>query len=394
LADPHAIRFGIIGLGMMGREFGSAVLRWCHLLDTGVVPRITAVCAASDARFDWFTTNFDSIQQVTTDYHDLLDRDLVDAIYCAVPHHLHAQMYTDIIEAGIHLLGEKPFGIDLAANQQIMEAVLTHPDVFVACVSQFPFFPGAQRIVQLMRDDAFGRIIEVEAGLLHSSDLNPDKPINWKRMVSTNGEYGCMGDLGMHVLHVPLRVGWRPQNVHARLSNIVTERFNSEGKKVPCETWDNAIIDCEVSKDDYTFPMTLKTHRIAPGEMNTWYLRVLGTERSAAYSTKYPRTLRIMDYTPGQEQGWREIDLGYQSAYPTITAGIFEFGQPSALLQMWAAYCDELAHGREGMAQPFYCATPQETHLQHLIFTAALESNRTKRVVALDEVSRGRADAQ
>lgn len=383
MAETHDIRFGIIGLGMMGREFGSAVLRWCHLHDIGVRPRITAICSASGDKFDWFTANFDTIQRTSTNYRDLLDRDIVDAIYCAVPHHLHAQMYTDIIEEGIHLLGEKPFGIDLAANERIMAAVRANPDVFVACMSQFPFFPGAQRIAQLIRDNTFGRIIEVEAGLLHSSDLNPNKPINWKRIISKNGEYGCMGDLGMHPLHIPLRAGWWPRTVHARLSNIMAERFNAEGQKVPCETWDNAIIDCEVNHDDYAFPMTLKTYRIAPGEMNTWYLRVTGTTLSAAYSTKYPRTLRLMDYIPGQEQGWREIDLGYTSAYPTITAGIFEFGQPAAMLQMWAAYCDELAHGRDGMAQPFYCATPQEAHQQHIIFTAALESHRSQRVVEL-----------
>jgi len=384
LADSREIRFGIIGLGMMGREFGSAVLRWCHLHDIGVTPRITAVCSASGTQFDWFKQNFDTLQLATTDYHVMLDRDIVDAIYCAVPHHLHARMYTDIIEAGIHLLGEKPFGIDLIANQRIMAAVNAHPDVFVACMSQFPFFPGAQRIVQLIRECAFGRIIEVEAGLLHSSDLNPAKPINWKRIIRTNGEYGCMGDLGMHVLHIPLRAGWRPQTVYARLSNVVSERFNAQGEMVPCETWDNAIIDCEVRHDDYTFPMTLKMYRIAPGEMNTWYLRVTGTRLSAAYSTKYPRTLRLMNYAPGQEQGWREVDLGYHSVYPTITAGIFEFGQPGAMLQMWAAYCDELAHGREGMRQPFYCATPEEVHLQHVIFTAALEAHRSKRVVNLN----------
>ena len=45
--------------------------------------------------------------------------------------------------------------------------------------------------------------------LNYSSDIDPNKVINWKRMEAVNGAYGCMGDLGMHVLHVPLRLGWR-----------------------------------------------------------------------------------------------------------------------------------------------------------------------------------------
>ncbi len=43
-------------------------------------------------------------------------------------------------------------------------------------------------------------------------------------MEHINGDYGCMGDLGMHVLHVPLRLGWKPQTVHAQLVKQVRER--------------------------------------------------------------------------------------------------------------------------------------------------------------------------
>lgn len=377
------LRFGVIGLGLMGREFGSAAARWCHLLDLDFQPVITGICDTNETLFDWFTSNFDSIKIQTTNYHELLASDDIDAIYCAVPHHLHAAMYTEIIKAGKHLLGEKPFGIDLAANQAILEVIRQHPQVVVACSSEFPFFPGAKRIIQLINQQAFGQIIEVEAGLLHSSDLDPHKKINWKRMIAHNGEYGCMGDLGMHALHIPLRAGWLPKRVRARLMNIVTQRPDASGNLVPCETWDNAILDCEVETADQAFPMTLRTYRIAPGEMNTWYLRVLGTAMSAEYSTKFPRTLKLMRYESGQEQAWQHIDIGYAAPYPTITGGIFEFGFSDGLVQMWAAFCDQLANGRDGMRQPYYCATPEETHQHHRVLTAALESHKQHNVVQI-----------
>ena len=96
--------------------------------------------------------------------------------------------------------------------------------------------PGAQRVVRAAASGELGDIIEVEAGFLHSSDLNPDKAINWKRMEAVNGRYGCMGDLGMHVLHVPLRLGWRPATVHAQLRKLVHERPDGKGGRVPCTT--------------------------------------------------------------------------------------------------------------------------------------------------------------
>lgn len=378
------IRFGIIGLGLMGREFGSAAARWCHLLDLDFEPVITGICDTNETMFGWFQSNFDTIQIATTNYHDLLDSSDIDAIYCAVPHNLHQQVYTDIVRAGKHLLGEKPFGIDQAANAAILNVIAQHPDVLVRCSSEFPFYPGAQRVIQAINENSFGQIIEVEAGFLHSSDIDPNKKINWKRMIDVNGEYGCMGDLGLHVFHIPLRVGWMPNNVRSLLSNIVTERWNASGEKVPCETWDNATLACEVRTDSAAFPMTLKTYRIAPGETNTWYIHITGTAFSIRYSTRYPKSLLTMRYNSGQPQIWGEESLGYQSAYPAITGGIFEFGFPDSLLQMWAAFCDELTNGRENMSQPFYCATPEETRQHHQVLTAALASNKQRQVITLE----------
>src|SRR5437588_10890198 len=120
--QKRIINFGIIGCGMMGREFGSAVARWCHLLDQDVQPRVVGVCDANPSMLDWFKEHFDSIQLVTHDYTDLLASPAIEAVYCAVPHHLHERLYVDIIEAGKHLLGEKPFGIDMAANAHILRA--------------------------------------------------------------------------------------------------------------------------------------------------------------------------------------------------------------------------------------------------------------------------------
>ena len=123
--------------------------------------------------------------------------------------------------------------------------------------------------------------------------------------------------------------------------------------------------------------------RIAPGHNNTWFIRVMGTTFSAVYSTKQPKSLFTMPYSPGGPQAWHVEDVGYTSAYPAITGGIFEFGFPDSMLQMWAAFCDEFVNGRDGMRQPFYCATSQEAARSHDLFTAALDSEKTGQTVSL-----------
>ena len=370
------IRFGLIGLGLMGREIASAIARWCHLDDFGVRPEITAICSSSlpPGRVEWFQRHFPTVQQVTADYRELIANPAVDVIYCAVPHHLHAEMYGAIIRSGKALFGEKPFGIDQAANTEILAALRARPNVFARCSSEFPFFPAVQRIFALAEGGALGRIIELNTGFLHSSDLDPNKPINWKRQVRTNGAYGVMGDLGMHACHVPFRLGWTPRNVRAVLSNIVETRPDGKGGVVPCETWDNATLLCEAEDRSGTrFPWTLKTQRIAPGQKNTWYVEVYGTKTSVRFSTKNPKRLELLTYAGG-EQAWQEIDIGYIGAFKAISGEIFEFGFSDAMQQMTAAFCYEFVHGVP-LRPSAGCVTPEETALSHLLFSAALRSH-------------------
>ena len=165
------VRFGIIGCGLMGREFASVSMRWLHL--TGDLPRpvIVAACDASPERLAWFERVPDT-RYFYQDYRELLKNPEVEAVYCAVPHNLHAQVYSDVIRAGKHLLGEKPFGMDLAGFEAIKAAMAEHPEVFVRCTSEFPYYPAVQQMVKWYREGAFGRIIEARFAIRHSSDMD------------------------------------------------------------------------------------------------------------------------------------------------------------------------------------------------------------------------------
>jgi len=373
------IRFGMIGCGQMGREFASATARWCHLTQASARPVLTAICNRSlrPEKIGWFTGNFPSIDLVTEDYRELLASPEVDAVYVAVPHHLHQEIYCAAIRAGKHLLGEKPMGIDLAANEAILDCMGRHPNVLVRGASQYIFYPAVQRILKMIADDAFGRIIELDSGFLHSSDLDPDKPINWKRLVEYNGLYGVMGDLGVHSALVAFRAGWEVLRTTAICSNLVSLRPGAEGWMVPCSTWDNVTMLSRMRdlRADHVFPWVLRLDRIMPGEKNSWYLNIYGTKACARFSLKNPRRLELLFYR-GDEQRWESVDMGFETAYPTITGSIFEFGASDAFMQMMAAFIEELAHGQPSRSCAS-CPTPEEVHGCHCLFNAALRSNES-----------------
>jgi predicted dehydrogenase len=366
---PQPVGVGIVGGGLMGRELASAVGRWAALQDHPVRPRLVGVCDTNPEALAWFD-RVDGVQVRTVHHEELLADDDVEVVYIAVPHHLHERLYLDAIAAGKDLLAEKPFGIDLEAATRIVRALQERPDVFVRCSSEFPFFPGAQLALETARGGALGELIEVESAFLHSSDIDRRKPINWKRQVRYCGEIGVMGDLGLHAAHVPLRLGWRPRTVFAELQNIVTQRPGPDGRLVPCDTIDNATLHCDAG-----FPLTLRTYRIAPGHLNTWRLTALGMDGGVSFSTSEPKTVHRFAIREGR-QVWERLEVGSQSVFPTITGGIFEFGFPDAVLQMWAAF---LAERADALGERFGCATPEEALESHRICAAALRSAETGR---------------
>lgn len=370
------VRVAVIGAGLMGREVASAFGRWFSLLDCPVRPELIAVCDLNAAALDWFR-QVPTVKHFETDHRSVLARADIDVAYVAVPHDRHEEIYMDVLRAGKDLLAEKPFGIDLAAARRI-RAEAERLGRFVRVSSEFPFLPGAQRAFRMAASGELGRMIEVRAAFLHSSDLDPGKAANWKRQNVHCGEAGVMNDLGLHVAHVPLRLGWKPRSVHANLQKIYRTRPDGRGGTADCDTWDNAALHATVEIGGEPVPMTLEMKRMAPTETNTWIFEALGTDRGVRFSTKEPKTL--CTYRRDREQSWERTDLGFEMPFKTITGAIFEPGFPDILMQMWAAFLAERA-GLLGVR--FGCATPDEAVAQHELWTAALASHRDQSVAAL-----------
>ncbi len=371
------VNVAIIGGGLMGREIAAAIQRWPALVDHPVRPRLTAVCDINPKALDWFD-GIDTVAQKVTDYHDLLADDSIDVLYIAVRHDLHEQLYVDAINAGKSVLAEKPFGIDRSAADAIVAAIGANPSSFVRVSSEMVFYPGAQWAINYIATGALGRIIEARNAFLHSSDLDTTKPLNWKRQNRYCGDAGVMNDLGLHALHVPLRLGWHPEKLYGVLQNIVTMRPGADGSLEECDTWDNAVLHAWSRHDDIEFPLTIEMKRIDPGHKNTWEFEAIGMDGGVRFSTRNPKAVQVFTKTIvagiGTEQAWQTIEAGSQSVWPTVTGAIFETGFSDSILQMWAAYLAE----REGLlGDRFGCALPAEAAFTHRIYDAAIRSHES-----------------
>ena len=225
------------------------------------------------------------------------------------------------------------------------------------------------------------RLIEIHSGFHHSSDLDPGKPVNWKRQVKTCGEIGVMGDLGMHAVHVPFRLGWNPCRVYAQLQKSIASGRTAKGGMAPSDTWDNALLHTDVSRwKEVKFPLRFEMKRLSPGETDTWFIEILGDRGRRQIQHQGPKD--SMDVP-----AWKGTDLAAHRPGLSVSVSndhghsIFEPGFPDCILQMWAAFLAERAGKLE---EKFGCVTPDEAVRSHELFAAALRSQAEKRAIDLN----------
>ena len=141
----------------------------------------------------------------------------------------------------------------------------------------------------------------------------------------------------------------------------------------------NALVCESTDAEGNEFPVYYETKRMAPGSTNRWFIEIYGVSCSVKFSTDDADGFWYTENF-GKEQAWCRVNVGYKPLFQTITGPIFEFGFCDTVQQMWVAYFKELA----GEEVPFKCFTPEQTQLAHKMQTAALISNRDRKVIDLD----------
>jgi hypothetical protein len=148
----------------------------------------------------------------------------------------------------------------LKAFGEIQKAMDEHPEVLVRCSSEFPFYPAVQKMVEWYRSGAFGQIIEAKFAIKHSSDMDLNKPINWKRTLSATANTAALGDLG--IIRTTCRsASAMPKSVSAQLPGEYC-RMAAVRKTRACETWDNAFCSRRINEARRRVPLTF--------EMSAW----------------------------------------------------------------------------------------------------------------------------
>ena len=200
MSQPPSLGVGMVGYAFMGRAHSQAWRTVDRVFELPLRPRLAAICgrdqaatAAAAGRLGWAAAE--------TDWRALIARDDVQLIDIAAPGGLHAPIAIAALQAGKHVLCEKPLANTLAEAELMAAAAdAAFPSGARAMVGfnyrRVPALALARRLVEQGR---IGTLRHVRAVYLQDWLVDPDSPLTWRMQAEQAGS-GALGDLGAHIV--------------------------------------------------------------------------------------------------------------------------------------------------------------------------------------------------
>lgn len=199
---------GIIGAGRIFTEHARAVNELSDRL------KLVAVADTDPIKLSHATDQY-GIPITTTDHHDVIQRHDVDIVAICTPPVLHERMIADALEAGKHVVCEKPLAHSIASADRINALAQQHPGR-LSVVYQLRYVPDVQKILWLrdngrLGDLAFGHFIRFDA-------IDPLAVDWWGRWQTAGG--GVAMTQFIHQLDLACHVFGQPREVHAHMGTF------------------------------------------------------------------------------------------------------------------------------------------------------------------------------
>jgi predicted dehydrogenase len=141
-------------------------------------------------------------------YEELLADPAIDAIYNPLPNHLHVPWSIKAIEAGKHVLCEKPIGLSAAEAQQLLDAARQHPQLKVMEAFMYRHHPQWRRAQQIVESGGIGELRTIHSFFSYFND----DPGNIRNMADIGG--GGLMDIGCYNISLSrLIFGAEPKRV-------------------------------------------------------------------------------------------------------------------------------------------------------------------------------------
>ncbi|MTE17848.1 gfo/Idh/MocA family oxidoreductase [Streptomyces sp. TRM43335] len=308
---------GMVGYAFMGAVHSQAWRTVAHVYDLPLSPVMSAVCgrdadavrAAAD-RLGWAAAE--------TDWRELIARDDVQLVDVCTPGNSHAEIAIAALEAGKHVLCEKPLANSVAEAEAMADAARAARRRGQLAVVGFnyrrlPALALARRMVETGR---IGELRHVRVTYLQDWLTDPQAPLTWRLRREQAGS-GALGDIGSHAIDIAQYLAGEPlTGVSALTETFVRERPLPEGpvtglsgtggdRRGEVTVDDAALITGRLASGALA---SFEATRFATGRKNALRVELNGERGSLVFDLERLNELYLYDGTePASTAGFRRI---------------------------------------------------------------------------------------
>ncbi|TQJ39187.1 putative dehydrogenase [Arthrobacter sp. SLBN-112] len=309
-----------IGYAFMGKAHSNAWRNVASFFDVPafeqkvLVGRDAGAVAEAAAKYGW--------AESATDWRTVITRDDIDVVDICAPGWMHAEIAIAALEAGKHVLVEKPLANTLAEAELMTAAAAKARANGVQSMIGFNYrrVPALALARELIAEGRLGTVRHVRAAYLQDWLADAQAPMTWRLRKETAGS-GALGDIASHAIdQVLFLLGDQVTEVSGRLNTFVDRRPGANGPASGLE---------DVTVDDAawaTLSLTsgavasVEVSRVATGRKNSLQIEVYGDKGSLLFDLENLNELGFLDATaPVREQGFRRI-LVNEPEHPYLEA--------------------------------------------------------------------------
>ena len=318
--DPPALGIGMVGYAFMGAAHSRAWATVGQAFDVPLRPRMNVLAGRDEAatraaarRYGW--------HHVETDWRALIDRDDVQLVDICTPGDTHAEIAIAALDAGKHVLCEKPLGNTLAEAEAMAAAAARAAQHGVRAMVGFNYrrVPAIALARRLINDGRIGGLRHVRAAYLQDWLADVSVPLTW-RLDQERAGSGALGDIGAHAVDLAQYLsGEHLTGVSGVLNTFVPERpvAGDPGQTGPVTVDDAALFSGRLASGALA---AFEATRVAAGRKNALTIELNGELGSLSFDLERLNELNFYDRTESEATaGFRRI-LVTEPGHPYLEA--------------------------------------------------------------------------
>ncbi|MFR9721737.1 Gfo/Idh/MocA family protein [Streptomyces sp. MS19] len=342
---------GMVGYAFMGAAHSQGWRSVGRAFDLPRTPVMAAVCgrdadavSAAAARHGWAAAE--------TDWRALIARDDVDLVDICTPGDSHAEIAIAALEAGKHVLCEKPLANTVAeAEAMVAAARAAEARGQIAMVGfNYRRVPALTLARKLVAEGRIGTLRHIRLRYLQDWGVDPDGPLVWRLRKEAAGS-GALGDLGAHIIDLAhYLTGEALVSVSAQVETFVKERPlpDDPTRRGEVTVDDAALIGGRLASGALA---SLEASRFATGRKNALAVELNGSDGALAFDLERLNELEFHDHTlPAAESGFRRI-LVTEPDHPYLE-GWWPPGHGLGYEHSFAHQARDLVHAIAGGTRP------------------------------------------